>query len=64
MIPEPEHPTLRVELDLVVGAEPVRGHVGGALVAGAPFVGWLELIQLIDELRAPPADAAERRAEP
>jgi len=28
------------------------------------FTGWLELIQIIDQLCASPSDRAERRAEP
>jgi hypothetical protein len=61
---EPGHQFLRVELDLAVGQEPIRGQLRDARGAEAPFTGWLELIQMIDELRAWPPGVAERRAEP
>ena len=61
---KPGHQILRVELDLAVGQEPICGRLRGARGAEAPFTGWLELIQIIDQLCASPPDGAERRAEP
>lgn len=47
-----ELPTTRIVLDLVSGADPIRGHLRHGTGEPVPFHGWLELIQLLDERRA------------
>jgi hypothetical protein len=42
---------IRVDLDLVPDAEPIRGQVSGADGLTQPFSGWLELIQLLEKAR-------------
>ncbi|HEY0542346.1 MAG TPA: hypothetical protein VGD53_28570 [Actinoallomurus sp.] len=49
---EPESRTLRVELDLVVGAEPIRGRIRDHVGVETAFSGWLELMQLVDRVRS------------
>jgi hypothetical protein len=48
---EGEGRTSRVLLDLVTGAEPIRGQVRGADGVEHGFTGWLELIQLLERAR-------------
>lgn len=49
---EPESRTLRVELDLVIGAEPIRGRIRDHIGVETAFSGWLELMQLVDRVRS------------
>jgi hypothetical protein len=49
---EPENRTLRVELDLVVGAEPIRGRIRDHVGVETAFSGWLELMQIVDRVRS------------
>jgi hypothetical protein len=51
--------TLRVELDLELGTEPLSGVVRDGSGAETPFRGWLELIQLVDRLRSTSAELGE-----
>jgi hypothetical protein len=48
---EPDHRTLRVELNLVPDADPIRGHARDADGVEHGFAGWLELIQMLDRAR-------------
>ncbi len=51
---------IRVGLDLVPDADPIRGEVCGADGLARPFSGWLELIQLLDKARtSPPGSQGE-----
>lgn len=43
---------LRVELNLVPGTGPVAGQVLDGTGGEWAFTGWLELIQLVDQLRS------------
>ena len=51
MTSEPEPRTLRVELELEVGADPIRGLLRNASGVETAFLGWLELIQMVDQAR-------------
>jgi hypothetical protein len=42
---EPQHRTLRVDLELAEGQEPIQGQLRDARGTQAPFTGWLELIE-------------------
>jgi len=48
---EVEHQTLRIELDLVMGREPICGRVRDAEGGEHLFTGWLELIQMLEHVR-------------
>lgn len=49
---EPESHVLRIELDLVVGADPIRGRIRDGAGGETPFSGWLELMQIVDRARS------------
>jgi hypothetical protein len=51
MTSAPGRRPIRVDLDLVPDAEPIRGQVCGADGLAQPFSGWLELIQLLEKAR-------------
>ena len=63
MATESEHRTWRVELELAAGQEPIRGQLRDARGAEAPFTGWLERIQIIDQVRTSPPSTARPRTE-
>jgi hypothetical protein len=48
---EPGSGSRRVELDFIAGVEPVQGHARGADGMEQAFVGWLELVELLDRAR-------------
>jgi hypothetical protein len=50
--------TLRLHVDVVLGAEPVRGSIHDGSGARVSFRSWLQLIDAIERLRA--ASAASR----
>ena len=57
---KPLRRTVEVGLGLDVGTEPIRGHVHDVRGTALPFTGWLELIQLLDQIRSgSSADACE-----
>jgi hypothetical protein len=50
---------VRIELDLVPDAEPIRGRVRDAGGVDHAFVGWLELVEILERARiSRPADGA------
>jgi len=51
MTSAPGRRTIRVDLDLVPDAEPIRGQVRDGHDVAQPFSGWLELIQVLEQLR-------------
>jgi hypothetical protein len=51
MTSAPGRRPIRVDLDLVPDAEPIRGQVRSAGGPTEPFSGWLELIQLLERAR-------------
>lgn len=52
MSTEPRRRMVEVGLGLDVGTEPIRGHVHDVRGTALPFTGWLELIQLLDQIRS------------
>jgi hypothetical protein len=52
MAQTPRSTTLR--LDLQVGTDPIRGYIEHPDGRRHPFWGWLELIELVNQLGAPP----------
>jgi hypothetical protein len=64
MTTEPQQRTLRVELELAEGHEPIQGQLRDARGTRAPFTGWLELIQIIDQLRTPHSGTGMPGTEP
>jgi hypothetical protein len=56
--------TLRVELEFVPDAEPIRGHARDADGIEYSFAGWLELVALLDQARLTrPGSPAARKGE-
>ncbi|MCP3804462.1 hypothetical protein NLX83_34860 [Allokutzneria sp. A3M-2-11 16] len=53
--------TLRLQLDLMKDAEPIKGSVRDAAGTAHPFTGWLELVQTLERLRADGATTEEDR---
>lgn len=45
---EPEAGTFRIELDLVVDADPIQGRIRDHLGVQTEFSGWLELMQIVE----------------
>ena len=41
----------RIELEIEPGTDPIRGTIGDESGATASFVGWLEFIEMIEEIR-------------
>jgi hypothetical protein len=52
--------TVKVELTLRVGAEPIAGELRGADGASRPFVGWVALVRSLEDTMT----AAETEEEP
>lgn len=44
-------PSARVELELVLGAEPIRGTIRTPGLPEASFSGWLELLATLEQVR-------------
>ena len=44
---------LRISIEIDPGTEPVAGWIAVAGAAPRPFVGWMELVHLIDRARHP-----------
>jgi hypothetical protein len=63
MTPTPGRRPIRVDLELVPDAEPIRGQVRDADGAAQPFSGWLELIQLLELVRISDAPGASESSQ-
>jgi hypothetical protein len=52
---------VRVTLDVRRGAEPIQGSAEGPAGVARRFLGWLELVSIIEQFRAllPPSDLAD-----
>jgi hypothetical protein len=58
MTSAPGRRPIRVDLDLVPDAEPIRGQMRAVDGMAQPFSGWLELIQLLEKARISDAPGA------
>ncbi|WP_261557653.1 hypothetical protein [Frankia tisae] len=51
---------LQLQVEIVLGAEPVRGSINGQNGSRTPFSGWLQFLEAAELLRAePPSFAPE-----
>lgn len=61
----PDEPAkARIELELVLGANPIRGAIGDSAGSEVEFSGWLELLGALERIRSPKAPQAKEQPDP
>ena len=58
---EPDRPVRHIRLGVAVQIEPIQGQLVDDRGVTRPFIGWLELVELIERQRA---DQPERKSGP